>query len=152
MRHALVAATLALVAGPAFASGYSELNAGIAAVTRNDADTAVEHLSAALAAPDLPGRFLPLAHFDRAVAYAVKGDIKSALSDLNATIVVQPDWPEARKLRAFIENVLGDKAAALADINAAVAARPMPAAPTSAMSDLCMCSPHAIGRAPIRTL
>ena len=54
-----VGLVLTLLAGPAGATGYTLLNAGIASLQRDDDDLAIGFLSQAISAPDLPQRFLP---------------------------------------------------------------------------------------------
>lgn len=125
MRAVLLASAFLFAATSiAAASGYSELNAGIAATLRRDNEQAIQQLTLAIAAPDLPARFLPLAHYDRAGAYFDEEQYKSAIADCDAALALRPDWYDARILRARSFAVEEHFAEALSDVSAAIAARP----------------------------
>jgi lipoprotein NlpI len=107
----------------ASASGYSELNAGIAAHNRGEVDAIVKHLTLALAAPDLPARFVPIARYDRSEAYWAREDYHNAALDLDAALALRHDWYDALELRGEVRGKLGDNSGAEADFAAAIAVR-----------------------------
>lgn len=124
MRALLVGFCCCLWVGVAAADGYAALNAGLAASLRDDSDVAIQQLSLALGAPDLPARFVPLAHYDRALAFVDEEQYQRAVGDCSAALAFRPDWYDALLLRARAYAGEGKFDEALSDVSAAIAIRP----------------------------
>ncbi len=114
---------LAIGGAPAFASGFTDLNAGISARNIGDEETAIRYLTLALSAPDLPTQFLPIVRFDRAEAYTAQGRLREAVADFDAAIALRSGWYDALDLRGIVRGRLGDRSGAEADLAAAIAVR-----------------------------
>jgi tetratricopeptide (TPR) repeat protein len=85
------------------------LQRGIDALEAGDQAAAVEHLTAAIdTAPDFAE-----AHFQRATAYYMQGEIGPAIDDLRVTLDLNPDHFIAELIFATILYELGQKAEAL---------------------------------------
>ena len=112
------------LAGPAQASGYSDLNAGIEYLTHGDADDAIKLLNSALTSPDLPAKLKPVAYFDRGAAYETKGNTAQAIADMSACLALAPDYSEALFRRGYLLEENKQSQAALADLSALVSKRP----------------------------
>lgn len=106
------------------AAGYDDFADGMSALMRGDNDRAIAGFTAALAAGDLNANLVPTAYFDRARALLGKGNCAAALSDLNATLKLKPDYPEASFFRASADECAGDHAAAILDLTQAIALKP----------------------------
>ncbi len=125
MRAFLPAGLLcAALAGPAAASGYSLLNAGIAARSHSDADETIRLMTLAIAAPDLPSRFLPVAYLDRGEAYDDKKQYDAAIVDFTNCLRLRPDSFYCYSQRASNYGEEKKYDAELADISAAIQLRP----------------------------
>jgi tetratricopeptide (TPR) repeat protein len=118
-----------ILAGPALASGYTDLNSGIAAFVRSDVDGTIKFMSAAIASPDLPAKLRPVAYFDRGLAYAQKGNNAQALADMSACLALAPDYNEALLTRSYLLQQDKQSTAALADLTVLISKRPFLAEP-----------------------
>lgn len=115
---------LALWALPAAASGYSEFNAGIATNAIDLCDVSVQHLSAALAAPDLLPDLRPVALLVRGQCFARGGKFDLAETDFREALRLRPDYIDVFIARGYARGRHGDSAGAVADFDAAIALRP----------------------------
>jgi tetratricopeptide (TPR) repeat protein len=125
---AMAAAMFALSAGTAFASGYSELNLGIEYRFHDDWDAVIQHLTLALAAPDLPASYRPLAYVNRGDAYLMKRQFDSAVADYTAALGADPAYLLAYKDRGIAYMAQNKFDPAIADFSAIIARRPTLAA------------------------
>jgi tetratricopeptide (TPR) repeat protein len=107
----------------AAASGYSDLNAGIAAHNVGNADDALKFLNSALAAPDLPAYLRPVAYLDRGEAHARKKEYDSALADFSQSLALAPSYA-AYEDRAIVYLKKRQFDLARADYTSAMAMRP----------------------------
>jgi tetratricopeptide (TPR) repeat protein len=123
-RPLFVALLFVLLCARAHASGYSELNAGIAANKNADWDGAIRHLTAALASPDLLPAFRPVALLDRGIAYAQKKQSDLALADYASCLAADPANREAYLARAALHAQRGQFAEVVADDTAVIALVP----------------------------
>lgn len=123
-RNVFAIIMLALSAGPAFASGYSELNLGIIYHERADWDAVIQHLTAALIAPDLPAAYRSTAYSDRGDAYFEKDDLDKAISDYSAALAADPDYLQALIDRGAVYVAQKKFDLAVADFSALIARRP----------------------------
>jgi tetratricopeptide (TPR) repeat protein len=125
MRSGLVAICfLALSAGVALASGYSELNLGLAYRGHNDWDATILHMTAALNAPDLPATYRSVAYIDRGGAYFQKGQIDKAIADFNSCLAADPDYLQALAERGAAYARQDKLDLAIADFTALIVRRP----------------------------
>jgi lipoprotein NlpI len=125
MRAGLIAFFLLnFAAGPALASAYSDLNAGIAAHNREDWDESVTRLSAALDAPDLSPAFRVPAYIDRGDAYAARRQWKEAIADYGSALDLAPANLEARMHRGAIYEVARKYDDAISDFETVIKLRP----------------------------
>ncbi|MGA9794768.1 MAG: tetratricopeptide repeat protein [Rhizomicrobium sp.] len=125
MRLGMIAlCILALNAGAALASGYSELNLGITYHVRRQWDAVIVHLTAALRAPDLPAAYRSVAYLDRGDAYFQKGQLDKAIADYDACLAADPDYLQALIDRGVAYGRQGKFDPAIADFSALIARRP----------------------------
>jgi lipoprotein NlpI len=129
MRRIFLAMILLALSGPpALASGYTELNAGIASQKNWQWDDAIKHLSAALSSPDLLPAFRAVAYLDRGMVYVETKRFDLAFADLNASIAADPQNREAYHIRANIHFEREQFAEAIADETHRIALTPYSAA------------------------
>jgi tetratricopeptide (TPR) repeat protein len=114
----------ACIATQAFASAFSDLNAGITARNSEDWDEAIRRLTLALAAPDLLPAFKPVAYLDRAQAHQKKKEWGPALADYTAAIAADPQGLDAHILRARLYSQRQQRDPAIADYGTVIAMRP----------------------------
>jgi tetratricopeptide (TPR) repeat protein len=113
-----------LLAGQAQASGYSMLNAGIAARGHSEPDETIRLLSLAITAPDLPPHLLPVAYLDRGEAYDDKKQYDLAIADFTASLRLKPGSFDAYVQRALSYGELKKFDEEIADLSSAIQIRP----------------------------
>lgn len=124
MRFVGALALVLLSATGAAASGYSDFNDGLAALTRKDSDAVIESFSRALASSDLPSHLRFAAYYDRGVAYTLKGRMDLALADFAACITLRPDRLSGYLARADRYMSMGRYDEAIADFGAVLRLKP----------------------------
>ena len=120
-------AALLLLAGsavPAGAASYDDLNAGISYFNQAQYDNAITWFDKAIAAGDLIPDLKHVAHLDRGMAYAIKGDAHKALADYTAAIAIKPESTLAYRQRAAVYLGLNDKEMARANYRLLLKLRP----------------------------
>ncbi len=117
-------AAAGLATSAAWASGYTSLNAGIAAENEARFDDAIALLTTAIASPDLPPALLPVAHVDRAIALMSKSEFAEAVKDCDAALQLRPDWYVAFEICGAASGGNGDRTAAVTRFSAAIALKP----------------------------
>ncbi len=110
--------------GQALASGYSDFNAGLGALNGGRADEAIQSLSRAITAPDIPHHLLDVAYFDRGTAYLGKGAYKEAIADFDKSLQLRPGWITAYLYRGSAYVGLLQFDTARADFSSAIATQP----------------------------
>lgn len=129
MRHRILAGglALALLAGPAFAAGLDEVQAGNDAFSAGRYEAAVEAFTRGILAGDLDPEALAIAFNNRGVAYGELGDFDRAIADYAKALELQPGDPTALKnlriahiRRGAAAANLGETEAALADYGRAI--------------------------------
>jgi tetratricopeptide (TPR) repeat protein len=133
-RNFACALAVALAAQPAWATGYSSLNTAIAALNERRDDDAIRYFGEAIAAPDLPKNFLPLAYLARATAYLESGQLSAAATDCDASLRLRPDWFDSLEVCGAVHLQTHDDASAIANFTAAIAIRPDLGAPHFALA------------------
>ena len=123
-RFPLVGLLALFLTGQALASGYSTVNAGIAARGHGDVDETIRLMTLAIAAPDLPPRFLPVAYLDRGEAYAEKKQYDAAIADFTACLRLKPDIFDAYIQRGLSYGEQKKFDEEIADITSAIQLRP----------------------------
>ncbi len=108
----------------AVASGYTDLNTGIAAENEGRHDEAITYLSAAISSPDLPANLQSVAYIDRARAYGFTKRYADAAKDCDAALRLKSDWFEAFEICGTERYNAGDRAGAVADFSSGIAVRP----------------------------
>jgi tetratricopeptide (TPR) repeat protein len=109
---------------PAFADGYHDFNAGVAAAQHYDSAHAVAFLTSALTAADLPAELRAPAYLARGEEYAETGKLDAAIADFSSAIQLKPNDPDGYLARArayFVQDAF-DKA--IADSTVAVQMEP----------------------------
>ncbi len=125
MKTGLVACAIAaLSAAPAFASAYSEFNAGIAARNGRYCDLAIAHETAALDAPDFLASLKPIAFLVRGECKMVGGKAEAAIPDFDAALVLKPDNIRLHIKRGVGLTMLKRYDAAAADFQDVIRLRP----------------------------
>jgi len=108
----------------AWASGYSDFNAAIAARTdHNPADT-IRFATQALAAPDLPEHLRSTAFRARAQAYTLSNQYDLAIADYGSTLAIRPAQYDVLSERGSIYLAQKKYDLARADFAAAIHLRP----------------------------
>ncbi|HEY2034369.1 MAG TPA: hypothetical protein VGH02_11845 [Rhizomicrobium sp.] len=115
---------LCLLGGKAEASGYTELNAGLAAGADARCDLAVAHLTAALAAPNLLPAFQAAAHYGLGACHFNEGKLTLAAADFDATVASDPMYRDAYISRADLHDLNHEFSEAAADRTAILAFAP----------------------------
>lgn len=119
-RSLLALILLLLIGRAAFADGYSDFNAGVAAGDRDDHDGAIKHLSAALTEADLPDHLRPTAFLARALQYSIKQQYDLAMADFAQAAALKPLWPDIYFDRCLINGLQKIYDKALADCSTAI--------------------------------
>lgn len=83
-------------AGTARANGVDDGNAGLSALQNGDYDVAIRLFSRALDSRGLKGDDREFAYANRGVAYLKKGDVSSAIVDLDRARQMKPDDADAQ--------------------------------------------------------
>ena len=120
----LGALLLAAMATAAWAGGYSDFNAGLAARSRGDAAGAIRLFGSALDAPDLAKPLRAMAYFNRAELYIWNRQNDLALADLNACLTITPAYTPALEARGYVHQRRKEFDLAQNDFDAFVAIRP----------------------------
>jgi tetratricopeptide (TPR) repeat protein len=125
MRTLLLAGAAALaICGLAWATGYQDFNLGISAGNRDDGDTALQALTHALQAADLPQHLRAATLVARGRVYASKKQYDAAIADFTAALRVRPDYQEAYVNRAAVYAENHHFAEAIADTSSLIHANP----------------------------
>lgn len=112
------------IVSAALAGGYEDFNAGLAALRRGQNDAAIEVLTRALAADDLPADLRPVALLTRGRAYRANGHLDAAIADFAQAISLKPDFVDAYAGRGDAYDRAGRYTEALADLNVVMQQRP----------------------------
>jgi lipoprotein NlpI len=123
-RVALAGLIIAALIGSAAATGYSDLDIGLNAHNLANNPRAIDYLSRAIGAPDLPANLLATAHLARGEVYHNTKNYDSAIADYTTALRLKPDLFQAYFMRhlAYLEK--GDNEHALADLSKAINLRP----------------------------
>ncbi len=120
----LAALLFAALVPPAAATGYSDLNVGINAHNYGNTSRAIDYLTRAIAAPDLPPELLAAARLSRGEVYYENKQLELAIADFTAAIALRPDLYEGYLVRQAAYLDKGDDDHALSDLSAAIGLRP----------------------------
>lgn len=107
-----------LLAGSTMSAGaasYDDLNAGISYFNQEQYDNAIVWFDKALAAGDLIPDLKHVAHLDRGMAYAAKGEAQKAMADYTAAIAINPESTLGYRQRAKLYDSLNEKEKARTD-------------------------------------
>jgi lipoprotein NlpI len=124
MRRFLGVLCAALCCATARASTYSEFNAGIVALSHDDWDGTIAHLTTALAASDLVPAYRTTAYVDRGLAHHHKKQWDLAIADFTDALKNDPSYIEAYQFRAAAYAGNDKIDLAVADITALIAHKP----------------------------
>jgi len=92
----ILAAALSLASAAAHADAYDEANSGLDALKNADYDRAIGLFTHAIDSRELSGDQLEFAYASRGKAYLSKGDLSSAISDLDRARRMKPDDVDAQ--------------------------------------------------------
>src|SRR5579883_2594535 len=123
---ALVAAVLAV---PAKAGSYDELNAGIQLYNLGDCKVAIAEFDKALAAKDLIPDQVYIAHYDRGRAHLALSQFDQAIEDYSASLALRPGETQVLLDRSVAYLDAGKLDQAMSDLDRLVAAHPQLATP-----------------------
>ncbi len=95
----------------ALASSSDDLQAGLQAVDKKNYQSAIQLITSAIDAGDLPPKILSIAYTWRAVALENNGNETGALSDFDAAVRVNPDDADAHLKRgnAYLQMATGEE-------------------------------------------
>jgi len=112
-----------LLSCAAAADGYSDFNAGVSAEVR-DEPTALQYLSSAISATDLPAHLKPLAYLLRGRVYANQNKFDESIRDFTTAIDLKPDYALAYVDRCRVYWAKKDYPQAIADCGSAKKLQP----------------------------
>jgi tetratricopeptide (TPR) repeat protein len=115
---------LAAMTTAAWAGGYSDFNAGMAARSRGDSAEAIRLFGSALDAQDLPKPTRAMAYFNRAELYIWNRQNDLALADLNGSLAITPNYTPALETRGYVHQRRKEFDLAQGDFEAVIAIRP----------------------------